>query len=202
MPKGSGSSLRGRCNGPPQGLVCPPPGLESPGPSLPDAFELPAEEAVSVGPGLNISPRAGRLKAALKLQSDAAFGRSALPSCLAGSPGEKIWHGPSSPQWGEVDRKVFWLCGRVRGFWNPRMTKAGPPHPIPLPTGERGQQAAAPTITPLLIPALSTSHKIGSPHPLRGAVARRRAGGMGCGARGLGSQPSTRAASGLPPGSQ
>ena len=29
----SGSSPSGRCNGPPQGLVCPPPGLESPGPS-------------------------------------------------------------------------------------------------------------------------------------------------------------------------
>ena len=30
----SGLAYRGRCNGPPQGLVCPPPGLESPGPSL------------------------------------------------------------------------------------------------------------------------------------------------------------------------
>jgi hypothetical protein len=52
MPKGSGSSLRGRGNGPPQGLVCPPPGLESPGPSLPAAFEPPAEETVSEGKGL------------------------------------------------------------------------------------------------------------------------------------------------------
>src|SRR6476646_10238221 len=48
----SGLAFRGRCNGPPQGLVCPPPGLESPGPSLPVAHTLPAEEAVSEGKGL------------------------------------------------------------------------------------------------------------------------------------------------------
>jgi hypothetical protein len=36
-----GSSLRGRGNGPPQGLVCPPSGLESPGPSLPGAIGVP-----------------------------------------------------------------------------------------------------------------------------------------------------------------
>ena len=55
----SGLAFRGRCNGPPQGLVCPPPGLESPGPSLPVAHTLPAEEAVSEGKGLNISPQRG-----------------------------------------------------------------------------------------------------------------------------------------------
>jgi hypothetical protein len=60
----SGLAFRGRCNGPPQGLVCPPPGLESPGPSLPGASTLPAEEAVSEGKGLNISPQAGRREAA------------------------------------------------------------------------------------------------------------------------------------------
>jgi hypothetical protein len=61
----SGLAFRGRCNGPPQGLVCPPPGLESPGPSLPAAVTLPVEEAVSEGKGLNISPQAGRREAAL-----------------------------------------------------------------------------------------------------------------------------------------
>src|SRR6478736_5048568 len=61
----SGLAFREPWNGPPQGLVCPPPGLESPGPSLPVAHTLPAEEAVSEGKGLNISPQAGRREAAL-----------------------------------------------------------------------------------------------------------------------------------------
>jgi hypothetical protein len=86
----SGLAFRGRCNGPPQGLVCPPAWVGKPGSISAERYRRPAEEAVSEGKGLKISPRAGRLKAALKLQSDAAFGRSALPSSLAGPPGEKL----------------------------------------------------------------------------------------------------------------
>jgi len=37
----SGLAFRGRCDGPPQGLVGPSPGLESPGPVLPGATRPP-----------------------------------------------------------------------------------------------------------------------------------------------------------------
>ena len=61
----SGLAFRGRCNGPPQGLVCPPSGLESPASISAGRHTRPAEEAVSEGRGLNISPQAGRREAAL-----------------------------------------------------------------------------------------------------------------------------------------
>jgi hypothetical protein len=57
-PEKGGSSLRGRGNGPPQGLVCPPPGLESPGPSLPVTLGGPRKGGKR-GEGLNISPQRG-----------------------------------------------------------------------------------------------------------------------------------------------
>ena len=60
----SGLAFRGRCNGPPQGLVCPPARVGKPGSISAGRFRRPAEEAVSEGKGLNISPRAERREAA------------------------------------------------------------------------------------------------------------------------------------------
>jgi len=52
-----------------------------------------------------------------------------------------------------------------------------------------------------LIPTPASSHKLRAPRPLRGAIARRCTAGRGAAPRGPGSQPGTRAAAGLPPGS-
>jgi hypothetical protein len=66
----------------PQGFyVRLPPGLEHAGSkSAVGPFGPAAAPEVRVAPGPKISPRAGAHKAVLKLQSDAAFGRSAHPS--------------------------------------------------------------------------------------------------------------------------
>ena len=51
-----------------------------------------------------------------------------------------------------------------------------------------------------LIPARRASHRLRSPHPLRGVIARRRAGGMRCGACGPGSQAKAPGRLGAPSG--
>src|SRR5215510_11162578 len=78
----------GDFNGPPQGLVCPPPGVESPGPSLPAARTLPSEEAVSVGKGLNISPLRGAERLPTKDRTRPLGAPHPSLSCLAGLLGE------------------------------------------------------------------------------------------------------------------
>ena len=103
----SGLAFRGRCNGPPQGLVCPPPGLESPGPSLPSAITPPAEEAVSEGKGLNISPQAGRREAAQFAQRTRPLG--APQSSLRG--GRMLFDNPSGSREPRVRTRHAWALG-------------------------------------------------------------------------------------------
>src|SRR6476660_595617 len=58
----SGLAFRGRCNGPPQGLVCPPAWVGKPRSISAGRYRRPAEEAVGEGKRLNISPRFPRLR--------------------------------------------------------------------------------------------------------------------------------------------
>jgi len=60
----SGLAFRGRGNEPPQGARLLPAWVGKPRSISAGRYMRPAEEAVSVGKGLNISPRAGRREAA------------------------------------------------------------------------------------------------------------------------------------------
>jgi hypothetical protein len=100
----SGLAFRGRCNGPPQGLVCPPPGLESPGPSLPAASTLPAEEAVSEGKGLEHIAASGAPRGCPTIKDAAAWRPASLVARATRAPwsGGALRLGASRSQKSEI----------------------------------------------------------------------------------------------------